>query len=169
MRIGGCFLHKSPHWSTPADLYSALNTEFGFDLDPCPLNTAPQVDGLSLDWTERRVFCNPPYGRGIIDWIRKGLTADIAVFLLPARTDTEWFRVCLDSAAEIRFIRGRLKFGESKNSAPFPSIIVVFRKPSAPDKCARCGKPESDSKHIRYGNDIDNPVKHEFEPAKSEG
>ena len=75
----------------------------------------------------RRVYCNPPYGPGIRHFLECGLFADIAVFLIPARTDVKWFHeIVLPYAKEIRFIKGRLKFGNAKNSAPFPSMIVIF-------------------------------------------
>lgn len=88
------------------------------------------MDGLAplySDWTGKRVFCNPPHGPGIRNWLERGLDAACAVFLIPARTDTKWFHeVVLPLAVEIRFLKGRLKFGDSKNSAPFPSMVVVF-------------------------------------------
>ncbi len=75
------------------------------------------------------MFRNPPYGPGLGEWLKRGLEAEVAVFLIPARTDTRWFHeLVLPHATEIRFIRGRLKFGDAKNSAPFPSMVVVFRK-----------------------------------------
>jgi len=121
--LRGVFLAGTPHWRTPAKLYADLDAEFHFDLDPCPIRGG---GGLVLSWAGRRVYCNPPYGRGIIDWVTKAREAALAVFLLPARTDTEWFQVCLREAREIRFIRGRLHFGDAKGAAPFPSIIVIF-------------------------------------------
>jgi site-specific DNA-methyltransferase (adenine-specific) len=89
------------------------------------------VDGtapLFVQWRGKRVFCNPPYGPGLRSFLERALEADIAVFLIPARTDTRWFHeIVLPYAKEIRFIKGRLKFGDSKNSAPFPSMIVIFQ------------------------------------------
>ena len=114
-------------WSTPEDLYTALDREFGFTLDPCPLDGS--VDGLSpfCIWAGQRAFCNPPYGRQIRKWLERAFEADIAVYLLPARTDTRWFHeIVLPHATEIRFVRGRLKFGHAKDRAPFPSVILVF-------------------------------------------
>lgn len=123
------FSQKSDHWSTPAATYEALHAEFGFTFDPCPLMA--QEDGRKVVWTGN-VFCNPPYSR-IDEFLRKGLyhlakrDCAVLVYLIPARTDTAWFHdYC--QRGEIRFIRGRLKFGDSKNSAPFPSMVVVFRK-----------------------------------------
>lgn len=80
------------------------------------------------------VFCNPPYGRELKYWVSKALSeandqSTIVVMLIPARTDTLWFHnyIYQKPTAEVRFIKGRLKFGGSKNSAPFPSMIVIFR------------------------------------------
>lgn len=137
------FASGSEHWSTPKVVYAALHREFDFTLDPCPLAMANgsrrrykdhvpkdsrSTDGLTLDWSGQRVYCNPPYGRDVGLWIRKGPSAELAVFLLPARTDTRWFHgLVLPIAKEIRFCRGRLKFGDMTTGAPFPSMIVVFR------------------------------------------
>jgi DNA N-6-adenine-methyltransferase (Dam) len=122
-------------WATPLDVFHALDTEFGFTLDPCPL-MAPEIaglplfntDGLYKSWTGHRVFCNPPYGRGVGDWLAKAPEADVAVFLLPARTDTRWWHTYALKANEIRFIRGRLRFGGSKTGAPFPSVLLIYRR-----------------------------------------
>lgn len=77
-------------------------------------------------------FCNPPYGREIGKWVRKAYEESkkgpTVVMLLPARTDTKWFHDYIYGKAEIRFIRGRLKFGGGENSAPFPSMVVVFQE-----------------------------------------
>ena len=113
-------------WRTSHKLYLHLNEEFKFNFDPCP--PEPKDDGLFVSWNRKRVYCNPPYGKNIGDWIMKAKEADIAVFNLPARTDTEWFHYCLSEADEIRFLRGRLKFQGATNSAPFPSVIIIFRK-----------------------------------------
>lgn len=122
------FSSASDRWATPKAVYDSLNAEFLFDLDPCPLDGSE--DGLARlfrPWQGKRVFCNPPYGPNLGDWLARASEADIAVFLIPARTDTRWFHdLVLPMAREIRFIRGRLKFGDAKNSAPFPSMVVVF-------------------------------------------
>lgn len=127
------FSSITDRWETPRDLYAALNREFAFDFDPCPLDG--DQDGLAplfSEWRGKRVFCNPPYGNGLRNWLERGLEAELAVFLLPARTDTKWFHeIALPKAIEIRFIRGRLRFGEAKNTAPFPSILVIFRNTEA--------------------------------------
>ena len=124
------FSSATGEWATPVGVRAELDAEFHFDFDPCPLGGAQ--DGLSTlftEWAGRRVFCNPPYGPGLGKWLERGLEADVAVFLIPARTDTRWFHeVVLPKAKEIRFIKGRLKFGDAVNSAPFPSMIVVFER-----------------------------------------
>ena len=128
MNKSALFSSATDRWATPRELYAALDQEFAFNFDPCPLDG--DEDGLAplfCQWRGKRVFCNPPYGRGIGDWLKRGLEAELAVFLLPARTDTRWFHdLVLPHAREIRFCRGRLKFGGATNSAPFPSMIVVF-------------------------------------------
>lgn len=133
------FSSKTDLWETPQDLFDRLDAEFGFDLDACalPQNAkcaayyTPEQDGLSQPW-DGVVWCNPPYGRNIGKWVQKAheenrRNNNYIVMLLPARTDTKWFHDYILNKAEIRFIRGRLKFGGSKNSAPFPSMVVVFR------------------------------------------
>lgn len=131
------FSSKTDLWETPQDLFDKLNNEFHFTLDVCatPENAkcdsfyTKEQDGLSQPW-KGVVWCNPPYGKQIGSWVRRGFFASLSgntvVMLLPARTDTRWFHEYIYGKAEIRFIRGRLKFGGSKNSAPFPSMVVVF-------------------------------------------
>lgn len=123
-------------WSTPQGLFDALNSEFKFTLDPCSTHENAKCekhytledDGLSKSWDGETVFCNPPYGREIGKWVKKcsEVKNGIVVMLIHARTDTKWFHEYIYNKSEIRFIRGRLKFGGSKNSAPFPSMIVIF-------------------------------------------
>lgn len=129
MKTRAIFSSQTDRWRTPTALFQALDAEFGFDLDPCPLDGS--VDGLSpmfCDWGGRRVFCNPPYGPGIRSWLERWVETRVAVYLLPARTDTRWFHdICLPEAAEIRFVRNRLLFNDTGKRAPFPSMIVVFR------------------------------------------
>lgn len=135
------FSSRTDQWETPKDFYDNLNSEFGFTLDPCADENnhkckkyfTKENDGLSQCWNGERVFCNPPYGREIGAWVRKCYLHSkagngIAVMLIPARTDTKWFHehIYNKNNVEIRFLKGRLKFGGSKNSAPFPSMIVIF-------------------------------------------
>lgn len=123
------FSSRSDHWSTPSQIYLSLNDEFNFTFDPCPLFSSDS--GLNISWNGR-VFCNPPYSK-ISQFLKKGLfhlsTSDVEllVYLVPARTDTAWFHDFVYQKSEIRFIRGRLKFGFSKNNAPFPSMVVIYR------------------------------------------
>jgi site-specific DNA-methyltransferase (adenine-specific) len=121
-------------WETPRSLYDALNLEFSFTFDPCPLMDEREAgmslwgtDGLSKSWHGQRVYCNPPYGRGVGDWLAKAQEADLAVYLLPSRTDTAWWHDYAMKASEIRFLRGRLRFGSARYNAPFPSVVLVYR------------------------------------------
>ena len=126
------FSSKTPHHATPQGLYAELDAEFGFTLDPCPLGDSQIWDGALMDWSGQRVFCNPPYGRGIDRWLAKARTALLAVYLLPSRTDTAWWHDYALKADEIRFLRGRLCFGDDTNKrAPFPSVILVYRSVGA--------------------------------------
>jgi hypothetical protein len=115
-------------WKTPKAVYQVLDAEFSFDFDPCPPD--PRFNGLEIEWGGAN-YVNPPYGRGIGAWIEKGyaeyLKGKTVVFLIPSRTDTRWWHDYCMKADEIRFIKGRLKFDDQENSAPFPSAIVVFR------------------------------------------
>jgi DNA N-6-adenine-methyltransferase (Dam) len=114
-------------WTTPTAVYQSLNSEFSFDFDPCP--PSPEFNGLTIPWGERN-FVNPPYGRELPKWIKKGyleyVLGKTVVFLIPSRTDTKWWHEYIMKASDIRFIKGRLKFGDSTNSAPFPSAVIVF-------------------------------------------
>lgn len=131
---------KTSEWSTPAGLFSQLDKEFHFDLDPastdsnalCRNHYTSKEDGLKQPWGGYRVFVNPPYGPALDEWVRKAYeernNAEVIVMLIPARTDTRWFHDYVIGKAEIRFIKGRLKFGGAKYNAPFPNMIAVYRK-----------------------------------------
>lgn len=134
------FSSKSNEWGTPQSLFDELNQEFHFTLDPCSTHTnakcekhyTAEQDGLSHDWTGETVFCNPPYGREIPKWVKKAAESKATtVMLIPARTDTSYFHDYIYNRAEIRFLRGRVKFerqpGVPGDAAPFPSMIVIFR------------------------------------------
>lgn len=133
------FSSATPEWSTPQDLFDKLDAEFHFTLDVCAneknakciLYYTKEDDGLLQSWDNQIVWCNPPYGKVIGDWIKKAsiVMGGVVVMLLPARTDTRWFHTYIykNPNVEIRFLKGRLKFGGCKNSAPFPSMIVIFR------------------------------------------
>lgn len=129
----------SVEWSTPQDVFDKLNSEFHFTLDvaatpenaKCERYYTKAEDGLKMPWGGS-VWCNPPYGREIGLWVKKAYesaheSGSVVVMLIPARTDTKWFHDYVLHRAEIRFIAGRLKFGGAKNSAPFPSMVVIFR------------------------------------------
>jgi len=140
MNTAVMFSSTTNEWETPQDFFDKLNEEFHFTLDPCatPQNAkckkfyTIKEDGLKQNWQGETVFCNPPYGRAIKDWVRKCYEESrkpntTVVMLIPARTDTTYFHEYIyKKAKEIRFVRGRLKFGNSKNGAPFPSMVVVF-------------------------------------------
>ncbi len=135
------FSSRTNEWATPQWLFDALNAEFGFTLDPgsthenakCACHFTAKENGLEQDWSNEIVFMNPPYGSQIKLWMKKAhcesLQGAVVVCLVPARTDTSWWH-CYAMRGEIRLLRGRLKFGNSDNSAPFPSAIVIFRPPT---------------------------------------
>lgn len=126
-------------WATPQSFFDELNKEFKFTLDPCstPVNRkcekyyTKEDDGLTKDWSGETVFCNPPYGRELPRWVKKcheeSLRGATVVMLIPARTDTSYFHDYIYGTHEIRFIRGRLRFGGCDQNAPFPSMVVVMR------------------------------------------
>lgn len=129
---------KTVEWETPQKLFDELNDEFGFTLDVCATSEnakcnkffTKEQNGLAQDWSNDICWCNPPYGREIADWMKKGFWSwkkgATVVLLVPARTDTKWFH---DYAihGDVRFIKGRVKFGDGKVGAPFPNIIVIFK------------------------------------------
>lgn len=121
------FMSLRLDWQTPKEIYNKLDKEYHFDFDPCPAN--PTFNGLKIDWKKSN-FVNPPYGREIPKWLKKGYEESKkgkkVVFLIPSRTDTRWWHDYVMKADEIHFIKGRLKFGDGKNPAPFPSCIVIF-------------------------------------------
>lgn len=132
---------KTNEWSTPQDFFDELDKEFNFTLDPCSTSENAKCakyftvedDGLKQDWSNDVVFMNPPYGREIKHWIKKAYEEHIkgatVVCLIPSRTDTTyWHDYIFGKASDIRFLRGRLKFGDSKNSAPFPSAVIIYKK-----------------------------------------
>ena len=133
------FSSDSQEWETPRELFDQLNTEFQFKLDAastdqnalCTNHYTVESDALEKDWGPGPVFCNPPYGRKLGDWVRKGrgeaIKGHTVVMLLPARTDVRWFHAEVLGKAEIRFIAKRLHFSKSKDAAPFPSMVVIWR------------------------------------------
>lgn len=136
MNTEAIFSCKTDMWETPQDLFDSLDKEFHFTLDVCaiPENAkcskffTPDQDGLTQEWAGT-VWCNPPYGRKVEKWVKKAYEANCTVvMLLPARTDTRWFHDYIYGNAEIRFIKGRLRFGGAKHNAPFPCMIVIFER-----------------------------------------
>jgi phage N-6-adenine-methyltransferase len=133
------FSSKTDNWATPQDYFDSINAEFAFTIDVCasPENAkcrrfySRSENGLTQEW-QGVCWMNPPYGREISKWVKKAYDSAssgvVVVGLLPARTDTAWFHDYIYDKAEIRFIRGRLKFGGSKWSAPFPSMLVIWGK-----------------------------------------
>lgn len=135
-------------WRTPRSLFDSLDEEFGFSLDAAALSSSALVPGnwfgpdhvdpvrrdcLTVNWLEYSgggsVFMNPPYGRKIGLFMAKAASySDLRVVcLVPARTDTAWFHdYVFDRGASVRFLRGRLKFNDGPNAAPFPSAIVIY-------------------------------------------
>jgi len=135
-RMGVHYSSETDDWSTPPDLFAKLDGEFRFDLDvcaseenaKCTLFFNRETDGLSQEW-RGAVWMNPPYGNEIVAWVAKAYEAAqdgaTVVCLLPARTDTRWWwDFC--RYGEVRFLRGRLKFGGGDTGAPFPSAVVIF-------------------------------------------
>ena len=134
------YMSESNEWTTPPEFFDKLNSKYKFTLDPCCTKESAlcnkyytiEDDGLVQDWSDDVVFMNPPYGRVIGDWVRKAykesLKGAIVVCLIPARTDTKyWHKYIFPYAYKIDFIKGRLKFGDGKNYAPFPSAVVIFK------------------------------------------
>jgi len=144
------FSHKSDEWETPQGFFDELNGRYHFDLDVCSTKEnrkclryfTKQDDGLSRKWGGR-VWCNPPYS-DITSWVRKAHEevssgrCEVVVMLVPARTDTRWFHDwCYNKrGVEIKFVKGRLKFGGAKHNAPFPSMVVVFRRENGHEESA---------------------------------
>lgn len=141
MKSNIIFSHNHDEWETPQGFYNKLNDEFNFNLDPCSDGKnnkctkffTKQQNGLLQDWSGYRVFCNPPYSE-ISKWVEKSYREGVkdntlVVLLIPVRTDTKYFHDFILNRSEIRFVKGRIKFVGGENSAPFPSMIVIFRGP----------------------------------------
>ena len=134
------FSCKSDLWTTPKSLFDELNYKYKFTLDPCATDDNALCDkyytmkdnGLEQNWGGEIVFMNPPYGREIGKWIEKAykesIKSAVVVCLIPSRTDTRyWHDYIFPYASDIKFIKGRLKFGNGKSPAPFPSAIIEFK------------------------------------------
>jgi phage N-6-adenine-methyltransferase len=132
------FSSKTCEWATPQSFFNKLTEVFNFEIDLCASKQnakcnkfyTEEDNGLAQDWLGI-CWMNPPYGSDIGAWVKKAYESAkqnnaTVVCLLPARTDTKWWHnYCKD--AELYFVKGRLKFGGSKNAAPFPSAVVIFR------------------------------------------
>ena len=121
----------SDNYCTPKAFYRKLDYEFGFDLDPCPFKS--EIDGLLLEWNGN-IYVNPPYSN-IEPFLLKGIAelktgkADKCIYLIPVRSDVKyWHNIIMKYASEIRFIKGRLHFNESKSPAPIPCVLIIFDK-----------------------------------------
>lgn len=134
------FSSRSEEWGTPQKLFDSLNAEFKFDLDPCASVANrkcerffdKEKDGLAQDWGNSRIFMNPPYGKNIGLWMQKAyessLSGALVVCLVHTRTDTRWWHSWVEGkAAEIRLLRGRLKFEGGLYSSTFPSVLIIYR------------------------------------------
>ena len=138
----GKFESAKQDWETPWEFFNPINEEFQFSLDAAASESNKKVpkffseveDGLTQPWGHETVWCNPPYGTGkapIKAWMAKGyqesLTGATSVFLIPARTNTNWFHdICLKHG-EVRFVKGRPKFGGADHGLPQPLCLVIFR------------------------------------------
>lgn len=136
------YTSRTDEWSTPQNMFDELHREFNFTVDAaaskdnakCKRYFDKETNGLMQNWAGETVWCNPPYGRQIGKWMKKALVESrhprtTVVMLVPVRTETAWFHDYVYHRAEIRFLRGRLKFGGAKNNAPFPSMVVIYRGP----------------------------------------
>lgn len=138
-QLSGMTSSATPEWETPTAFFDKLNAEFGFTVDVCatPENAkcaryyTAKENGLIQDW-KGVCWMNPPYGREIPKWIRKAFISAkqgaTVVCLVPARTDTRWWHDHIEGKAEVRFVKGRLKFNGHKWNAPFPSAVVIFKE-----------------------------------------
>lgn len=138
----GMMSSAKDNWETPQKFFDKMNDEFHFQLDvaaddknhKCATYFTKELSGLEQDWSKYLItpggacWMNPPYGDQIVAWVKKASESNcLVVGLLPARTDTRWFHDHVYGKAEIRFIKGRLKFVGAKDGAPFPSMIAIWR------------------------------------------
>jgi site-specific DNA-methyltransferase (adenine-specific) len=142
------FSSKSDEWTTPKDFYDKLDKEYKFVFDlACSKDNCKTRDGFTIeddaieqDWYNITLdtkggwlWLNPPYSK-CKEFVDKSYSEMLLgakiVMLIPSRTDTKWFHEFIynKEGVRIKFIKGRLKFGDSKNSAPFPSMLVIFNK-----------------------------------------
>ena len=140
MKVETMFSSATGDWATPQEFFDMLDEIFHFTLDPCADEKnhkcekyfTKEQNGLEQYWNGETVFCNPPYGRDIGQWIQKSIDearkGATVVLLIPARTDTKWFHEYVLPYGEIEFLKGRVRFVGAKDVAPFPSMIGVFRR-----------------------------------------
>jgi len=133
---------KTDDWATPQQVFDKLNSEFGFTLDACATSDnakcriffTKEQDGLAQSFGKNVVWVNPPYGKFIPQWVKHSYEQSrlgaTVVMLIPCRTDTKWFHEYV-TKAEVRFFNKRLSFGDSKNKAPFPVCLAIFRPAGA--------------------------------------
>ncbi len=136
-RLDKLFESEKTEWETPQGLFDQYAKEFGFTLDvaassentKCKDFFSKEDNGLVQDWSGV-CWCNPPYGKGMTDWLLKakdevfrGVTT---VCLIPARTNTNWFHDICFAHGEVRFLRGRPKFVGHKHGLPWPLCVVIF-------------------------------------------
>lgn len=130
------FSSETDDWATPQEFFDRYNAKYNFDIDVCASQSnhkcatyfTVEDDGLQQEW-KGKCWMNPPYGRGIGEWVRKAYESAragaVVVCLVPARTDTAWWHdYCMKG--QVEFVRGRIKFGTAKHNAPFPSAVVTF-------------------------------------------
>lgn len=134
----GLFSSRSEEWETPQYVFDILNNEFRFQVDVCATSENSkcaiyfdkEINGLKQEWSPFRCWMNPPYGRSISRWIKKASDESthgaLVVCLIPSRTDTKWWHEWVMKSSEIWFVAGRLSFGNEKQSAPFPSCVVIY-------------------------------------------
>jgi site-specific DNA-methyltransferase (adenine-specific) len=130
-------------YSTPSELFEWANKRFNFTVDVCADKSnhkcskyyTEESNGLLQSWRDEVAWCNPPYNRTKL-WILKGINeiknndCETVVYLIPARVETKlWQEVIAPDASKIIFLKGRLKFSGNRNSAPFPSALVIFTQP----------------------------------------
>lgn len=132
------FSSKTVEWATPLPLFEEWDRRFAFTLDVCATSEnhkcakffTKEQDGLLQDWSKDRCWMNPPYGKEIGLWCKKAWDESckgaLVVGLLPVRPDTRWWKTYVESKTDIRFIQGRLRFGDAKYGAPFPSAIAIW-------------------------------------------
>ena len=128
---------RRQNWTTPRDIFDPLHAEYRFTMDGATepgnglLPKASTVE-LPLPWDGERVFCNPPWSN-ILPFVELAATADLAVLLVPARTNVRWFHRALELGGSVRFFKGRPKFenwpaGHKGHNSPVDCLLLVFER-----------------------------------------